>query len=72
VVAALLHRRATTASGTSSSSSAPTSTGSVAITVEPASAWPKSALLQNLRLDKAIERGIINPQTPKCRRPISR
>lgn len=39
--------------------------GNVNIHVEPASAWPTSQLLQNMRLDQAIERGIINPADPE-------
>lgn len=39
--------------------------GSYAIHVEPASAWPQSQLLTNLRLNQAITSGILNPQDPE-------
>lgn len=39
--------------------------GEVTIHVEPASAWPASQLLTNLRLDQAFERGLLNPADPE-------
>lgn len=39
--------------------------GSVSVQVEPSSAWPQSRMLKDLRLDKALERGLINPQDPE-------
>lgn len=39
--------------------------GDVTIHVDPMSAWPRSSVTQNLRLDNAIERGILNPQDPE-------
>lgn len=39
--------------------------GAVSIHVEPASAWPVSPMLKNLRLDKAFERQVLNPQDPE-------
>lgn len=40
-------------------------TGRVDIVCEPASAWPRSPLLQNIRLQNAIKAGILNPQDPE-------
>lgn len=39
--------------------------GSVDVFVNAASAWPKSQLLQQLRLKDAIEMGVINPADPE-------
>ncbi len=39
--------------------------GGVNIEVEPTSAWPKSQMLQNLRLDKAVQAGFVNPADPE-------
>lgn len=39
--------------------------GSVDVYVNPVSAWPKSTLLQQLRLKDAIQMGVINPQDPE-------
>ncbi len=36
-------------------------TGKVDITCEPSSAWPKSPIMQSMRLDKALERGVLPP-----------
>lgn len=35
--------------------------GRIDITCDPQSAWPKSPVMQSLRLDKAIERGVLPP-----------
>lgn len=40
-------------------------TGKVDVTCEPTSAWPRSPLLQNLRINAAIKAGILNPQDPE-------
>jgi hypothetical protein len=39
--------------------------GSVSIQVDPATAWPQSVLLQNMRLDQALERQILNATDPE-------
>lgn len=39
--------------------------GNIAINVEPASAWPASQLLTNLRLDQAVSHGMIDPRDPE-------
>lgn len=39
--------------------------GNVTINVEPASAWPASQLLTNLRLKQALESGMLNPADPE-------
>jgi hypothetical protein len=39
--------------------------GSVDVDCDPSSAWPKSPLMQSMRLGKAIEQGILNPQDPE-------
>jgi hypothetical protein len=44
--------------------------GSVDVYVNPASAWPKSALLQQLRLKDAIQMGIVNPQDPEIQEKV--
>jgi hypothetical protein len=42
--------------------------GHVTIDIDLATAWPKSPMLTNLRLSKAFELGILNPQDPKSSR----
>lgn len=39
--------------------------GNVTINVEPASAWPASQLLTNLRLKQALDVGMLNPADPE-------
>jgi hypothetical protein len=36
--------------------------GAVDVTVEPTSAWPKSLLVQQMRVEKAVEMGLLMPQ----------
>lgn len=44
--------------------------GSVDVYVNPISAWPKSALLQQLRLKDAVEMGVVNPQDPEIQEKV--
>jgi hypothetical protein len=44
--------------------------GAVDVYVNPASAWPKSQLLQQLRLKDAIEMGAVNPADPEIQEQI--
>jgi hypothetical protein len=41
--------------------------GGVDIDIELASAWPRSPMLLNLRLNKAVELGMLDPQDPEVR-----
>lgn len=41
--------------------------GHVTCEIELASAWPKSPMLTNLRINKAIELGMLNPQDPEVK-----
>lgn len=44
--------------------------GEVDVVVNPVSAWPKSQLLQQLRLKEAIAMGVLNPQDPEIAEQI--
>jgi hypothetical protein len=44
--------------------------GAVDVYVNPASAWPKSQVLQHLRLKEAVEMGVINAQDPEIQEQI--
>lgn len=46
--------------------------GHVTLDIELSSAWPKSPLLTNLRVQKAFEMGLLNPQDPEVQEEFLR